>query len=101
MPIATPTTDSWLNVPAKIRGVVGHYFAPERPGRPLYLMVPGGLVAIVTGIWIFFLAKAVWVDHLRSLGSAKPELIASLAVYFAGLAIFSYAYELYAGFHAQ
>ncbi len=24
-------------------------------------MIPGGMAAVVTGVWIFFLAKAVWV----------------------------------------
>jgi hypothetical protein len=95
MPVIILISNSWLNIPATIRGVLAYHFSFQRPGRPLYLMVPGGLVAILTGIWIFFLAKAVWVDHLRSLGSAKPELIASLVVYFVGLAIFSYTFELY------
>jgi hypothetical protein len=89
-----PTRNSWLNIPAKIRDVVAHHFAPEWHGRPLYLMIPGGVAAVVAGVCIFFLAKAVWVDHLRSVDAARPQLIALLAAYFAGLAMFSYAYEL-------
>jgi len=95
MLFAPPKNSSWLNIPAKGREVVAHHFAPQCPGRPLYLMIPGGVAAVVAGFWIFFLAKAVWVDHLRSADAARPQLIALLAVYFAGLAIFSYAYELY------
>jgi hypothetical protein len=95
MPVTTPTYNSWLNVPAKIRDVVTHHFAPEWDGRPLYLMIPGGLATLVAGVCIFFLAKAVWVDHLRSVDAATPRLLALLVPYFVGLAIFSYAYELY------
>jgi hypothetical protein len=93
--VAHSTRNSWLNVRAKHREVVTHYFGREWPGRPLYLMIPGGVAAIVAGVWIFILAKAVWVDHLRAVDAARPQLIALLAAYFAGLAIFSYAYELY------
>ena len=94
MPDTTPTHNSWLNVPAKIRDVVTHHFAPDWHGRPLYLMIPGGLAAVVAGVWMFFLAKAVWVDHLRAVDAATPRLLALLVPYFVGLAIFSYAYEL-------
>jgi hypothetical protein len=95
MSLETPTYKSWLNVLAKSRDVVTHHFAPEWTGRPLYLMIPGGGAAVVAGVCIFVLAKAVWVDHLRSVDAARPQLIASLATYLAGLAMFSYAYELY------
>jgi hypothetical protein len=95
MPLATPTHKSWFDVPAKIRDVVTHHFAPEWHGRPLYLMIPGGTVAVVMGVWIFFVAKAIWVDHLRPLNGATPQLLALLVLYFVGLTIFSYAYELY------
>jgi putative effector of murein hydrolase LrgA (UPF0299 family) len=91
----TPIHRSWLNVVAKSRSVVSHHFASEWNGRPLFLMIPGGVAAVVAGLWIFFLAKSVWVDHLHSVDAARPQLIALLAVYFAGLAVFSYAYELY------
>jgi hypothetical protein len=91
----SPTRNSWLNIPAKIRDVVTHHFAPELHGHPLYLMIPGGLAALTSGVWIFFVAKAVWVDHLRPVDAATPQLLALLVPYFVGLAIFSYAYELY------
>jgi hypothetical protein len=95
MPLETPIHSRWLNVAAKSRNVVTHHFATEWNGRSLYLIIPGGVAAVVAGLWIFLLAKSVWVDHLRSLDAAKLPVIALLAVYFAGLAIFSYAYELY------
>jgi hypothetical protein len=88
-------TSIWLKVSAKGRDVVAHHFSPQCPGRPLYLMIPGGVAAVTAGIWIFVLAKAVWVDHLRSVHGATPQLVVLLAIYFVGLAIFSYAYELY------
>jgi hypothetical protein len=91
----SPTRNSWLNIPAKIHDVVAHHFAPEWHGRPLYLMIPGGVAALTSGVWIFFVAKAALVDHLRPFDTAKPQLLALLVPYFVGLTIFSYAYELY------
>jgi hypothetical protein len=87
--------NGWLNISAKGREVVAHHFSPLCAGRPLYLMIPGGVAAVIAGVWIFVLAKAIWVDHLRSLHAATPQLFALLVVYFVALAIFSYAYELY------
>ena len=58
----SPTGNSWLNIPARIRDVVAHHFAPEWHGRPLYLMIPGGVAALTSGVWIFFVAKAALVD---------------------------------------
>jgi hypothetical protein len=74
MSLATPTPNNWLNVPAKSCEVVAHHFGREWSGRPLYLMIPGGVAAVVAGVWIFFLAKAVWVDHLRSVNAARPPV---------------------------
>jgi hypothetical protein len=76
MPLGPPKNNSWLNVLAKSRDVVTYYFAPEWTGRPLYLMIPGGVLAVAVGFCIFFLPKAVWVDHLRSADAARPQLIA-------------------------
>lgn len=90
MPVTTPTHKNWLNVPGKIRDVVSYHLAPEWHGHPLYLMIPGGVAAVTAGVWIFFLVKAVWVDHLRSVDAATPQLLALLVPYFVGLAIFSY-----------
>jgi len=86
---------SWLNIPAKGRTVVAHHFSPHCAGRPLFLMIPGGVTALIAGVWIYVVAKAVRVDHLRSVHTATPQLVVLLAIYFVGLAIFSYAYELY------
>jgi hypothetical protein len=87
--------NDWLQFRGKGRGVVAHHFSPLCAGRPLYLMIPGGAPAVTAGVWIFVLAKAVWVDHLRSVHAATPQLVVLLVMYFFGLAIFSYAYELY------
>jgi hypothetical protein len=72
----SPTRNSWLNIPAKIRDVVAHHFAPEWHGRPLYLMIPGGVAALTSGVWIFLVAKAALVDHLLSLKVVAPSQIA-------------------------
>jgi hypothetical protein len=87
--------NDWLQFRVKGRDVVAHHFSPLCAGHPLYLMIPGGVTAVTAGVWIFVLAKAVWLDHLRSVHAATPQLVVLLVIYFFGLAIFSYAYELY------
>jgi hypothetical protein len=44
--VAHSTHNSWPNVPAKSREVVAHHFGREWLGRPLYLMIPGGVAAV-------------------------------------------------------
>lgn len=95
MSVAASKDNYYSNVLDKGRGVVAHHFSPHCAGRPLFLMIPGGVSALIAGVWIFVLAKVVWVNHLRSVRTATPQLIVLLAIYFAGLAIFSYGYELY------
>jgi hypothetical protein len=79
MSLETPTYKSWLNVLAKNRDVVTYHFAPEWTGRPLYLMIPGGVSAVVAGVWIFFLAKSVWVLLPERLlhGKQAPPAVSS------------------------
>jgi predicted membrane protein DUF2207 len=91
MSLATPTPNNWLNVPAKSREVVAHHFGREWSGRPLYLMISGGVAAIVAGVWIFLLAKAVGVPPPESLlhGKRAPGMRNGIRILVALCALFT------------
>jgi DNA-directed RNA polymerase subunit RPC12/RpoP len=84
-----------LNVRAKTRQVVNHHYDDEKPGKPLYLLVPGGLIALAS------LALIVYITYLSlyqgEMATDKGlTLIAVLApFYIGGVFLFSYGYELY------
>jgi hypothetical protein len=79
MSLATPTPNNWPNVPAKSREVVAHHLGREWPGRPFYMMILGGVAVFMAGLWIFFLAKAVWALPPERLlhGKQAPPAVSS------------------------
>ena len=45
-----------LDVRARTRQVVDHHYDDDKPGKPLYLLIPGGLVALASLARIIYLA---------------------------------------------
>jgi hypothetical protein len=89
-----------FNVGAKTRQVVDHHYDDEKPGKPLYLMIPGGIIALVSLGLIIFLGYLVWIQGTLSQNDGTL-LIALLApFYVGGVFLFSYGYELYDGVKA-
>jgi len=84
-----------LNVRAKTGQVVEHHYDDAKPGKPLYLLVPGGLIALAS------LALIVYIGYLALYKGDMPSdqgltLMAILApFYIGGVFLFSYGYELY------
>ena len=84
-----------LSVRAKTRQVVDHHYDDARPGKPLYLLVPGGLIALAS------LALIIYIGYLALYKGDMPSdqgltLMAILApFYIGGVFLFSYGYELY------
>jgi hypothetical protein len=84
-----------FDVHAKTRQVIDHHYDDEKPGRPLYLMIPGGVIALVSLALIVVLGYLVWIKGTLPQGEGTP-LIALLApFYVGGVFLFSYGYELY------
>jgi hypothetical protein len=84
-----------FNVRARARQVVEHHYDDEKPGKPLYLLIPGGLIALASLALVVYVAYLTWFD-----GRLAPEtgltLLAFLApFYIGGVFVFSYGYELY------
>jgi len=84
-----------LKVRAKTREVAGYHRSPEQPGKPLHLLVPGGLVALAAFAVMVWVAWLTWYEE--SIGRAEGlAWLALLAPVYAGAVfLFSYGYELY------
>lgn len=86
---------SVFDVRAKTHQVVDHHYDENRPGKPLYLLIPGGLIALAALAVIVFLGYHVWIqaDLPQANGLALMAVLAP--IYVGGVFLFSYGYELY------
>jgi hypothetical protein len=91
----TTTRPGVLNVRAKTSAVVDHHNDDARPGKPLYLLIPGGLIALAAIGLIIYIIYTTWFKNDMP-SSQGLGLIALLApFYIGGVFLFSYGYELY------
>ena len=49
-------------VRAKTAAVVDYHHDESQPGKPLYLLIPGGLIALAALALIIFVAYRTWFD---------------------------------------
>jgi hypothetical protein len=82
-------------VKAKTHEVVAYNRNIDLAGKPLYLLIPGGLVALASLAVIIYIAYLTWYKGTME-GNTGLGLIALLApFYIGGVFLFSYGYELY------
>ena len=84
-----------LNVRARTRQVVAHHYDDAKPGKPLYLMIPGGLIALASLALIVFIGYHIWITGDLSSTDGLPLIVLLLPFYIGGVFLFSYGYELY------
>ena len=79
----------------KTNEVVQYHRDDARPGKPLNLLIPGGLIALASLALIIFIAYRVWLegDYEQSAGINLILLLSPF--YIGGVFLFSYGYELY------
>jgi len=84
-----------LKVRAKTNEVRDYHNDDARPGKPLYLLIPGGLIALAAIGLIIYIGYATWYkgDMASSQGLGLIALLAPF--YIGGVFLFSYGYELY------
>jgi hypothetical protein len=82
-------------VSAKTQEVVDYDHDESLPGKPLHLIIPGGMVALATLAVIVLVAYLTWWEgrFSQATGLALIGLLAPL--YVGGVFLFSYGYELY------
>ena len=82
-------------VSSKTQEVVAYDRDESLPGKPLHILIPGGLVALACLGMIVLVAYMTWIEH-RLEPPTGLILIGLLApFYVGGVFLFSYGYELY------
>ena len=82
-------------VSARTSEVVDYHYNDAEPGKPLRLLIPGGLVAVASFLALGLVGYGQWVEG--GMYSTEGRLWAGLLLipYFGGLFVFFYGYELY------
>ena len=82
-------------VSAKTREVVAYDHDESLPGKPLHILIPGGLVALASLGVIIFVAYLTWFKGELDQGTGLLLVLLLAPFYVGGVFLFSYGYELY------
>jgi hypothetical protein len=82
-------------VRAKTHEVYEYDHDDEKPGKPLHILIPGGLIALVTLAVMILVAYQTWVEPNLQQNLAIVLLVILFPFYVGGVFLFSYGYELY------
>ena len=82
-------------VRAKTHEVFEYDHDDEKPGKPLHILIPGGLIALATLVLIIFIGYQTWFEEnlAQEIGTVLCLILAPF--YVGGVFLFSYGYELY------
>lgn len=82
-------------VRAKTHEVVDYDHDDEKPGKPLHILIPGGLIALAVLALIIFIGYLTFVEESisQNLGLVLMGILSPF--YVGGVFLFSYGYELY------
>ncbi len=87
-----------FHVRSRTSTVRDYHYDDERPGKPLYLIVPGAMIALTSLVLIIYILYAVIVRGPElglQPGQGYPLVLLLAFVYIGGVFLFSYGYELY------
>jgi hypothetical protein len=82
-------------VRAKTNEVFEYDHDDEKPGKPLHILIPGGLIALATLALIIFIGYLTWFEESLLQETGIILLIILAPFYIGGVFLFSYGYELY------
>ncbi len=82
-------------VGAKTHEVVDYDHDDSKPGKPLHILVPGGLIALASLAVIVFVAYLTWFENQLDQSTGIILLVILAPFYIGGVFLFSYGYELY------
>ncbi len=78
-----------LHVRAKTQQVVDHHYDDEKPGKPLYLLVPGGLIALASLALIIYIAYQTWYLGEMPADKGRTLVLILAPIYIGGVFLFS------------
>ncbi len=67
----------------------------EKPGKPMHILIPGGLIALGTLALIIFIAYQTWFENNLAQNIGLILIVILSPFYVGGVFLFSYGYELY------
>jgi hypothetical protein len=82
-------------VGAKTHEVVDYDHDDSKPGKPLHILVPGGLVALGALAVIILVIYQTWFENQLDQNTGIVLLVILAPFYIGGVFLFSYGYELY------
>jgi hypothetical protein len=82
-------------VAAKTHEVVEYDHDDSLPGKPLHILIPGGLVALAALGTIILVIYLTWFDGRLNQGMGVGLILVLAPFYIGGVFLFSYGYELY------
>jgi len=82
-------------VGAKTQEVIAYDHDEALPGKPLHILVPGGLVALGALGVIILVIYQTWFENQLAQSTGSVLLIILAPFYVGGVFLFSYGYELY------
>ncbi|HSK87158.1 MAG TPA: hypothetical protein VK880_02300 [Anaerolineales bacterium] len=82
-------------VSAKTQEVVAYDHDEALPGKPLHILIPGGLVALASLAVIVLVAYRTWFEGQLDQGTGLLLVGVLAPFYVGGVFLFSYGYELY------
>ena len=82
-------------VRAKTNEVVEYDHNPSLPGKPLHILIPGGLIALASLAVIVLVIYMTWFENRLDQGTGIVLLLLLAPFYVGGVFLFSYGYELY------
>ncbi|HUM25900.1 MAG TPA: hypothetical protein PKN81_06695, partial [Anaerolineales bacterium] len=82
-------------VRAKTNEVFEYDRDDEKPGKPLHILIPGGLIALATLALIVFIAYQTWFEGNLAENIGLILVVILSPFYVGGVFLFSYGYELY------
>ncbi len=80
---------------AKTHEVFEYDHDDEKPGKPLHILIPGGLIALATLALIIFIGYQTWLEENIAQNLGLTLIIILAPFYVGGVFLFSYGYELY------
>ena len=82
-------------VGAKTHEVVEYDHDDSLPGKPLHILIPGGLIALASLAVIVLVAYQTWFENNLDQSTGIILLVILAPFYIGGVFLFSYGYELY------